>query len=403
MREYIATLRTQGALVGAGVVAGSVLVITALAFFRVTLLPAFGAELRMTTVQLGAVTTVFAVGRLIADLPGGHLADRIGALTLMAVSSFGVAASSLLFGLAPVAALVFVAAFVLGVSSSVTNATGMTYFSILGGAATRGTAMAVFSAGLLGGQALGPTAAGILASVWGWRTAMVAASVAAAVVGVALLRRPRRHVTGEERGEPAAARPEAAPARPRLRHMVVLQSVSFAMFFTLGSIPQTLIPVIGASELGLGSAAIGIALGIGGATRLVGTLIGGRLADRVSRKAALVPGLVVQALGVALLALPHSVVSWLAAIVLMSLASFAISVAGTVLGDLTSRERVGRQMGRFRFVGDLGLIAGPLVVAWLYDAVDPVVAIGSVVALLLGVATLCRVLLPETHPAGRAR
>ena len=37
----------------------------------------------------------------------------------------------------------------------------------------------------------------------------------------------------------------------------------------------------------------GLALGAGGLARFVGTFVGGRLSDRVSRKAALIPGLLI--------------------------------------------------------------------------------------------------------------
>jgi MFS family permease len=180
---------------------------------------------------------------------------------------------------------------------------------------------------------------------------------------------------------------------------LVLQSVSFAVFLTLGSVPQTLVPIIGADELGLGTAAIGLALGAGGLARFVGTIVGGRLSDRLSRKAALVPGLLVQGLGVALLALDPSVAIWLTAIVVMSLASFAVSVAATIVGDITDPARVGAQLGRFRFVGDLGLIAGPLIVTGLFERGGRSVAFLFVAGVLTVAALLSWRFLPET---GRA-
>src|SRR3970282_368741 len=70
--------------------------------------------------------------------------------------------------------------------------------------------------------------------------------------------------------------------------LLVLQSVSFALFLTLGSVSQTLVPIIGADELGLGTAAIGLALGVGGLARVVGTFVWGGLSDRACPKGALV-------------------------------------------------------------------------------------------------------------------
>lgn len=397
MRDYFRRLRATGGLMEPGLVAFGVLGLTALAFFRVALLPEFGSELGMSTFQLGAVTTIFAVGRLAADLPGGHLADRFPARALLAASAAGVAVGSLVIGISVGLLTLYAASLLLGLASSTTNATGMTYFSNAAGAEFRGTSMAIFSAGLLGGQALGPAMAGLVASVAGWRVAMYLAAGTALVLAVALA------ASVGKRAVPPARRP--APSRLKGREpmtwgsMLVLQSVSFSVFLTLGSVPQTLVPVVGSESLGLGAASIGLALGLGGVARLVGTLIGGRLSDRLSRKAALVPALAVQGGGVGLLAFPPTVGLWLAAIVIMSVASYAVAVAATIVGDLADPGGVGAQLGRFRFAGDLGLILGPVSVSAVYETVGREAAFLVVAGLLIGVGLVCLRMLPETRTA----
>ena len=125
----------------------------------------------------------------------------------MAVSAGGVALGSLILGLSVAALWVYVAAFVLGISSATTNATGMTFFSNVGGASHRGTSMAVFSAALLGGQAVGPAVAGLLSSAGGWRLTMFVAT-AAALAAIVLL------VTQLKLPAPTAASP-ASPFSTR--------------------------------------------------------------------------------------------------------------------------------------------------------------------------------------------
>ena len=119
-----------------------------------------------------------------------------------------------------------------------------------------------------------------------------------------------------------------------------------------------------ADDLGLGTASIGLALGVGGLARFAGTLVVAS-SDRLSRKSVLVPGLLIQSFGVALLSLEPTVTVWVAAIVVMSLASFAV-LSGHDPGDITDPARVGR-IGAFRFVGDLGLITG----RWLLTVCSP--------------------------------
>ncbi len=396
MREYVVSLRDRGGLAKPGMVSGAVLALTSLIFFRVALLPEFGRDLAMSTFQLGAVTTVFAAGRLLADLPGGYMADRWPARRLMGMAAAGVGLGSLLLGASGSPLPVYVAALLLGLSSATTNTTGMTYFSNAAGSGLRGTSMAVFSAGLLGGQAVGPAAAGLIASAGGWRLAMYGAAAVAALVSVTLVWASRSDRM--DRRPDSETSVEVLRNGPGWRLMLLLQSVSFVMMFTLGAVPQTLVPLIGSGVLGLNAAAIGLALGLGGFSRFVGTLVGGRLSDRVSRKAALVPGLLIQAAGVGLLALRPTVVTWLAAIVVMSVGSFGVPVAATVLGDLSEPGRVGTQLGRFRFVGDLGLITGPITVSALYAWAGRTVAFLAVTTLIAAVGLAAVWVLPETRP-----
>ena len=225
---------------------------------------------------------------------------------------------------------------------------------------------------------------------------MMTAAVGSAVVAGLLTWTSRRR-----RAEPRPAVSAKGPPSGgvgRRGPLIVLQAVSFAVFLTLSSVSQTLVPLIGAQDLGLGAAAIGLALGVGGLTRFVGTLVGGLLSDRMSRKAALVPGLIGQAAGVALLALSPSAVLWVTAIVVMSLASYAVPVAATILGDLSDSSRVGSQLGRFRFVGDIGSVVGPVTVTALYQGFGRAVAFTAVAALLAGVGVVCWRVLPETSP-----
>lgn len=394
MRDYVARLRVRGGLRDPALVAFAVLALTSFAFFRVALLPEFGAELGMSTFQLGAVTTIFAAGRLAADLPGGHLADRFRASSILTASALAVAAGSLLLGISTGLLLLYAASLMLGIASSTTNATGMTYFSNAAGPEFRGTSMAIFSASLLGGQALGPAAAGLVAAVTGWRVALMIAAAGAALLALTLFAFGSRGRAAES--QPSGNELADDGGGVTLGAMVILQSVSFAVFLTLGSIPQTLVPVVGSDVLGLGTATIGLALGLGGVSRFVGTLIGGRLSDRLSRKSALVPALVVQGLGVALLALPASVPIWLAAIVLMSVASYGVAVAATIVGDLAEPGRVGRHLGRFRFAGDLGLIVGPITVSAVYETVGREAAFLGVGGILVVAGIFCLRFLPET-------
>jgi MFS family permease len=378
------------AIAGAGV-----LLVSMAAFFRVSLLPSIGADLSLSAAQLGVVTMAFGIGRLLTDLPAGRFADRAAPGTSFALAGALVACGSFTLATAHTGVQVYGAAFALGIGSSVANTTGMTVFSDVPHA-RRGTAMAVFSACLLGGQSLGPVAAGGLSALGSWRSAMAAGGVLGlGTVALLLARRRPRSDPGDV--QPGGRPGHADAPTTSIPERVVLYGISFAVFFTLAAIPQTLVPIIGADAFGLGAGAIGLALGLGGVCRFAGALSGGVVADRLGRKSALVPGLALNAVGIGLLAIHGGVWLWVAGIVLMSLGSFGVSVAATILADQSRSAGVGRRLGRFRFYGDLGVIAGPLIAGALFAYAGRSAAVLVVAALPAGLAVAAALLLTETR------
>ncbi len=396
-------LPTRGMLV----VGGFVLAISIAAFFRVPLLPSVGAELSMSAAQLGLLTTVFGAGRLATDIPAGRLADRLSPVAMLGIAGAALGIGSTAFGLAPTSTWAIAAAFVLGIASATANTSGMTYFSTAAPRHQRGMAMAGFSAALLGGQAIGPALGGGLGDAIGWRSTMVAAGVTGGAVALYSLWSNRTAAT--PRGEasdddPMTAPPSADPDRERaaLRQRVILYAVPFSFFYTMSALPQTLVPILGDERYALSASAIGLALGLGGVCRLIGSFTGGAIADRVSRKASLVPGLVLFAVGAGSFAVDLGEWWWVVGIVLLSLGSYGISVSATMLADVARGRGVGRRLGAFRFVGDIGLIVGPVVTASLYERLGAEIAAGLVAALLLVVTVVAAVFLDETHTNTRS-
>jgi MFS transporter, DHA1 family, multidrug resistance protein len=370
-------------------IAGAVLAVSAVAFFRVPLLPEIGASLAIRPAVLSLVTVVFGLGRLATDVPAGRLADRVaaplalsGAGAVMAFGSFLIAGAGSLW-------MLLAAAAVLGVASAVANTTGMTFFSHAP-AARRGTSMAIYSAALLGGQSLGPAVSGLVSGVMGWRTAEVLGGVV--VIGVAAT---CVALGAGTRGTVALT--YAVPRHTSLprQQRVLLYAVPFSVMFMLGAMPQTIVPLLGAHGYGLSVGAIGLTLGVGGLFRFIGSALGGIAADRYSRKGSLVPGLALMSGGVALLAVRGGTGVFVTAVCLMSLGSYGVTVAATMLADLGGKG-IGRRLGTFRFVGDLGLVAGPLAAGTVYDLVGA----RASVLLVAGVVAACSIssglFLPET-------
>ncbi len=374
-----------------------VLLVSTVAWFRVPLLPAVGDELAMSPTAVGWAVTLFGLGRLAMDLPAGSLADRVDPLRLFTGSALALCVASGILALAQAPGWVLLSGFLLGAASATGNTTGMTAVSGAAPVERRGSAMALFSGSLLVGQALGPALAGAVTTFGTWRTAAWTAAGIALVVAVGAAV-SRRGGSGARLTRARRERPE--PDGPPLDavQQTVLFSVGFTVFFTVGAMPQTLLPLVGAGDLHLTTATIGLALGAGGLARLLGAVITGAVSDRVSRRAALIPCLAIQAAGVALLAAPEGVAWWLAAIVLMSFGSSGHAIGATMLGDRAPGDQLGRALSRYRFAGDIGLVGGPVIAAAVYETAGTRAAVGVVCAVLVVGAVAATALLPETGP-----
>jgi MFS family permease len=366
-------------------------VITSIAFLRVPLLPDIGRDLGLSALGLGGLASAFALGRLTADFPAGTLTDRSRPGAMMAGASAIVAAGSLAFGLSPGPVIAYVAAFALGIGSTWTLTTSMAFFA-RAPRVRRGTSMSYFAGALLVGQAVGPTIGGVLGALWDWRVALVVGAVIATGIIPFYLRRP-----GQAPGETATTIPSSEHL-PERRVLFVLYLLPAVQFSIGAAIFQTLAPIAGGEELGLGPATVGLALGLGGVGRLIGALVSGPVADNVGRKWALIPGLTIQVIGLIIFATVAGTVAWWMAIFAMALGSVAVNVGTTILADLTEEGSLGRHLGAFRFTGDLAFVVTPILAGAFYDLSGR--WLGTVPVLLLAVvATIASaVIVPETLP-----
>lgn len=354
-----------------GVVAILIFAVAVAAFSRVPLLPDIGDDLTLTAAEIGLLTAAFGLGRLITDLPAGRLADAVGPTVAMTGSGILLALGCALLAVSGSMAEALLGSCLIGVASAITNTTGMYAFATATGPERRGASMALYVTALMSGQMLGPALGGALGSLTGWRPAIaVAGSIGIAVALTAFLAsrrlpRARDPAGGRARGErPAATLP------PR-HELIALGLAPFATFFGMAGLTQTLIPLVGANELDYSASVIGLAIAVGAAVRFASAWASGIASDRLSRKVVLVPNLAVMALGAGALVISTGVVAWSVSIVLIAIGSSGISVAAAAVADRVPTASLGRELGRFRLVGDLGLLVGPAILGLVYGASGP--------------------------------
>jgi MFS family permease len=207
-----------------------------------------------------------------------------------------------------------------------------------------------------------------------------------------------RHTAHAEASESATTTTTGAPRR----ELFALALAPFATFFGMAGLTQTLIPLIGNGELDFSASAIGLAIGAGAALRFASAWVAGVASDRLSRRVVLVPSLVLMAAGATVLALASNVVTWGASILLVALGSSGVSVAAAAVADRVPAAELGRELGVFRLVGDLGLVLGPIVTGFIYQASGPRFA-GLAAAAVFAAAALAAVAWVAEGPRGDRR
>jgi MFS family permease len=125
---------------------------------------------------------------------------------------------------------------------------------------------------------------------------------------------------------------------------------------------QTLIPLWG-ERLGLDVATIGLIFGLSRAIELILVYPAGTLMDRLGRKWAAVPCLLVQSVGLALIPLTGGFSGLLLVSLLAGIGNgLGSGIVMTLGADLSPRSLTGEFLGIWHLMGDAGAMSGPLLI-----------------------------------------
>lgn len=323
-------------------------------------LPLYAQALGASLAVVGLTVTVRGLGTLASDIPAGVMVNRLGGRTTMLASAALAAGSALAIALADATWQLIALMVAFGAGWSMWLVSRLAYISETVPLQYRGRALALVGGVNRVGVFAGPVAGGFLAEHLGFEAAFVGQAAAAAIAGAAVLLRPE-----------SAARPVQAEARAYTR--LARRVADFRVqFLTVGTVAltltfvrearQLLIPLWG-DEIGLGVGAIGLVMGLASAVDMTLFLPVGFVMDRWGRKWTVVPSLLLLGASLVLLPMAHSFAGLLLVGLLSGfgngLGSGAVMTLGT---DLAPKVGSGEFLGLWRFLTDLGRVAGPSVV-----------------------------------------
>jgi MFS family permease len=337
------------------------------------LLPLLADEWRLSPLQVGLVNTLYALGRLGTTYPASALRARHGTRAMVFLGLLVLIIGVVACGLAPGFGTFLVARLLMGIGGSAAFLAIFAEVLETTPVAWRGRltnafeSLAILSLGL--GSMLGGTGPLLLLCWFAWR---------------ALDPQAGRHAV-----EPAGGgRPERRPAHRRL-WPVYAASLSLSM--TWSGLFATMAPLLGHARYGLGSGALGLALGAGYAAELAGLLALGLVIDRIRREPVFVAGAVSVAAGGLVLAVGADPALFVLGLVLVG-GGFAVwMVPALVLADRVATPMPPGYFAVYRIAMDAGMIVGPFAIGAVADLAGARAAVGGAgFALVAGALALTR-------------
>lgn len=357
-------------------VAAVILVDTMFYSAIVPLLPAYTDDLGLSKSAAGLLSASYAAGTLVAALPSGFLAARIGVRTTMLAGLGLLSASSLAFAFADTVALLDAARFAQGVGGACAWTGGLAWLLAAGPAERRGELVGSVLAVAIAGLLLGPVIGGVATEV-GPEPVFSGVGVIGIILAAWVLSTP-------------GVAPSAIPGLRQVAGAILTRPVIFAFWLVaLPSILAGLVDVLAPLRLDeLGASGIGV-----GAVFLVAAAIEatlspavGRFSDRRGRLVPIRAGLIASGLVAVTPSLPESIVGLGIVVVILFLAMSLIwTPAMALLSD--DAEAAGLDLAFATALVSLswagGQVFGGSVVVAFADATSDALAYGFVAVLFV--------------------
>jgi MFS family permease len=363
----------------------------------VPVLPLYVASLGVPFWWVGLVLAAEAIGMLIADLPAGALLGRIDrkVAMLLGIGLLGVAALAL--GWADGVVQVFALRLLAGLGETLWGISRHAYLTGAVPLRQRGRMIAAFGGATRIGMLAGPALGGVIAATGGFQATFLAYAAVAALAflfSLVFLERapapPRSASAGRSGGVWAAV------WRGQARTLAAA-GVGSLMAQAIRAGRRIVIPLFGATVLGLDVQQVGWIVSAAAAFDVSLFPVAGWLMDRFGRKWAIVPSFSLQALGMALVPLADGFGALTAAACLIGLGNGLGSGTIMTLGsDLAPPEAVGEFLGVWRLIGDGGSMGGPVLVGALADVLSLPLATLAIAAVGAGAALTFAFGVPET-------
>ena len=332
-------------------------------------LPLYAKEFGVSATMVGLTLTVFALARLIVNIPAGLIADRFGRRVLLVggpvITSIGMFGS----GQADDIWELLVWRFLAGGGSAFFMSGAMIYLIDIAPPASRTRYVATNQWALSLGVALGPGIGGLVGESYGLAAPFYVVGALGILTAIyAGIRLPETRGTVSE--ETDSSVPEVSAWTFLIsRRFLLVAFVSATIFMVRAGTRGTLMPLHADTEMGWGPSEIGIVFMATGLLTLFTLMPSAWAADAIGRRNVMCFSGVVAGIGAVMIGTFTSSLGFVAGAIVMSLGTGTSGPApAAYVADIAPPGKRGLAIAMYRSAGDVGFLAAPPLLGLLSEA-----------------------------------
>jgi predicted MFS family arabinose efflux permease len=359
------------------------------------LLPSIRDEINASYSQISIFLASLGIVRLSLAVPSGFLADHFNKKKVLLFSGSLCLGGLLAMSLAHSFSLLIVSRVLIGFSSIVCNITILALLAQLAGSGGRGTMMSMNNVVHNAGGVISPALAGFLASWYGWRVSFLAMAglvvASMAVIALFLDVQPPTSRHEEKVKSTGSGVSLSIIAKSWGTRLIPVFALGFFVFFYRGYFRHTLLPFFGKDVFHIQVDTLGMYFSLTAGIAIVSLMAFGYLSDRLGRKTAVLPGIILSGVATLLLLLPSSSNPFLICSIFVGLGAVINSMPNVLISDIVSPDVYGRVLGLNRMFADSGYFVGTMVAGVLLDQVGfkiPLYFIAGYAAVMMAVISL---------------
>ena len=368
-------------------------------------LPLYARDFGVSATMVGLTLTVFALARLILNIPAGIIADRFGRRVLLIggpiLTSIGMFGS----GFAGDIWSLLIWRFVAGAGSAFFMSGALIYLIDIAPPDLRARYVATNQWALSVGVALGPGLGGLVAERWGLAAPFHLVGVIALFAAVyAVFRLPEtRRSSSPKLKDESPAREAARIARSG--PFLAIAFVTGTIFMTRAGTRATLVPLHADETLAWGPGELGLVFTVTGVMTLFTLWPATWATENIGRASVILFSAMTAALGTFVIGSSSTPMWFVLGNVILTLGTGTAGPApAAFVADLFPERMRGLGVGLYRSAGDVGFVLGPPALGWLSDNASMSVAFQTA-GCLVGAAGVYFVLVTrhsESHVAQEA-